>query len=115
MCNLKKALYGLKQALWVWFEKFTIVITSLGFCSSEHDSSLFVRTTSHGLTLLCLYVDDMIIIGDDVNEIDDLKLQLAKQFEMTNLGTLHYFLGIEVAYSPKDYLLSQSKYIANIL
>nr|KYP52573.1 hypothetical protein KK1_025527 [Cajanus cajan] len=57
----------------------------------------------------------MIIIGDDVDRIMKLKLQLARQFEMKDLDTLRYFLGIEVAYSCKGYLLSQSKYIANIL
>ncbi|CAJ2641032.1 unnamed protein product [Trifolium pratense] len=115
VCKLKKALYGLKQAPRAWFEKFSTVITSLGFRSSDHDSALFLRTNSHGRILLSLYVDDMIITGDDVNGIDELKLQLAKQFEMKDLGTLRYFLGIEVAYSPRGYLLSQSKYIANIL
>lgn len=57
----------------------------------------------------------MIIIGDYVNGIDILKLQLAKQFEMNDLGTLRYFLGIGVAYTPKIYLISQSNYILNIL
>ncbi|CAJ2668756.1 uncharacterized mitochondrial protein AtMg00810-like [Trifolium pratense] len=57
----------------------------------------------------------MIITGDDVDGINELKLQLAKRFEMKDLGPLRCFLGIEVAYSPKGYLLSQSKYIANIL
>ncbi|CAJ2650750.1 unnamed protein product [Trifolium pratense] len=115
VCKLKKALYGLKQAPRAWFEKFSAVIISLGFCSSDHDSALFVKTTSHGRIILSLYVDDMIITGDDVNGIDELKLQLAKRFEMKDLGPLRYFLGIEVAYSPRGYLLSQSKYIANIL
>ncbi|XP_058733209.1 uncharacterized mitochondrial protein AtMg00810-like [Vicia villosa] len=113
--KLKKALYGLKQAPRAWFEKFTTVITSIGFRSSDHDSALFVKTTYHGCILLLLYVGDMIITGDDMDGINDLKLQLAKQFEMKDLGPLRYFLGIEVAYSPRGYLLSQSKYITNIL
>lgn len=97
MCKLKKVLYSLKQAPRAWFEKFTTVITSLGFRCSDHDSALFVRNSSHGCILLSLYVDDMIITGYDVDGIDDLKVQLAKQFEMKDLGTIRYFLGIEFA------------------
>lgn len=57
----------------------------------------------------------MIIRGDNVSGIDDLKLQLVKQSEMKDLGTLRYLLGVEIDYSPKSYLLYQSKYIANTL
>ena len=115
VCKLKKALYGLKQAPRAWFEKFSTVITSLGFRSSNHDSALFIKVTTAGRILLSLYVDDMVITGDDVAGIDRLKLELASRFEMKDLGPLRYFLGIEVAFSPKGYLLSQSKYIADIL
>lgn len=93
-----------------WFDKFSTVICGLGFHSSDHDSALFLRSTSVGRIILLLYVDDMIITGDDTDGITHLKSQLQQQFEMKDLGPLRYFLGIEVASSPKGYLLSQSKY-----
>ena len=110
VCRLKKALCGLKQAPRAWFEKFSTVISSFGFCLSEYDSALFIRCTTASRILLSLYVNDMIITGNDVDGIAVLKSELARCFEMKYLGPLHYFLGIKVAFSPKGYLLSQSKY-----
>ncbi|KAJ9553465.1 hypothetical protein OSB04_017510 [Centaurea solstitialis] len=114
VCRLRKALYGLKQAPRAWFEKFSTVVTSLGFTPSNHDSALFVRCTGAGRILLSLYVDDMIITGDDCDGIESLKQELAHRFAMKDLGTLRYFLGIEVAQSKKGYLLSQTKYISDL-
>ncbi|KAJ9566549.1 hypothetical protein OSB04_002515 [Centaurea solstitialis] len=114
VCRLRKALYGLKQAPRAWFEKFSTVITSLGFTPSNHDLTLFVRCTGAGQILLSLYVDDMIITGDDHDGIESLKQELAHRFAMKDLGTLRYFLGIEVAQSKKGYLLSQKKYISDL-
>ncbi|GKC68706.1 uncharacterized mitochondrial protein-like protein [Tanacetum coccineum] len=110
VCKLKKALYGLKQAPRAWYEKFSMVVTSLGFVSSHHDSALFFKHSSVGCILLSLYVDDMIITGDDCVGLESLKLELAHRFAMKDLGLLRYFLGIEVAFSPKGYLLSQASY-----
>jgi hypothetical protein len=115
VCKLKNALYGLKQALRAWFEKFSVVISSLGFASSHHDSVLFIKCTDAGHIILFLYVDDMIITSDDIDGISVLKIELARQFKMKNLGSLRYFLGIEVAYSLRGYLIYQSKYVADIL
>jgi hypothetical protein len=88
VCKLKKALYGLKQAPHAWFEKFSIVILSLGFVSSSHDSTIFIKCTDASRIILSLYVDDMIIIGDDIDGISVLKTELARQFEMKDLGYL---------------------------
>ncbi|CAK9173578.1 unnamed protein product [Ilex paraguariensis] len=115
VCKLHKALYGLKQALRAWFAKFSSVIYDLGFCASDHDSALFLRSTSSGFILLLLYVDDMIITGDDNVGVQLLKIQLQDYFEMKDLGPLQYFLGIEVSSSPKGYLLSQSKYASDVI
>jgi hypothetical protein len=106
VCKLKKALYSLKQAPRAWFEKFSIMISSLGFVSSSHDSTLFIKCTDVGRIILSLYVNDMIITGDDIDGISVLKTELARRFEMKDLGYLRYFLGIEVAYLLRGYLLS---------
>ncbi|GJU32336.1 uncharacterized mitochondrial protein-like protein [Tanacetum coccineum] len=115
VCKLRKALYSLKQAPRAWYEKFAAIVTSLGFVSSHYDSALFVKQSSATRILLSLYVDDMIITGDDCVGIESLKMELAHRFAMKDLGLLLYFLGIEVASSPKGYLLSQSKYIGELL
>ena len=67
------------------------------------------------LHVLSLYVDDIIIISDDNNDILVLKTELARQFEVNDLSSLWYFMGIEVVYSHRDYLISHSKYVADIL
>nr|ADB85365.1 putative retrotransposon protein [Phyllostachys edulis] len=65
VCRLRRSLYGLKQAPRVWFDRFSSVITMAGFSAGAHDPALFIHISSRGWTLLVLYVDDMIITGDD--------------------------------------------------
>ncbi|KAG8088798.1 hypothetical protein GUJ93_ZPchr0011g28728 [Zizania palustris] len=115
VCRLRRALYGLKQAPRAWFERFVTVIRAAGFSPSDHDPALFVHLSSHGRTLLLLYVDDMLITGDDGEHISQVKKQLSEQFLMSDLGPLSYFLGIEVLHSAKGYYLSQSKYIRDLI
>nr|KYP37079.1 Retrovirus-related Pol polyprotein from transposon TNT 1-94 [Cajanus cajan] len=89
VCLLKKALYGLKQSPRAWFGRFTKAMVSLGYRQSQGDHTLFIKHSSTGkLTLLLVYVDDMIIAGDDETEKLALKEKLAAQFEMKDLGKL---------------------------
>ena len=115
VCLLRKALYGLKQAPREWFDKFSTTICGLGFTCSPHENALFICKSEHGVVLLLLYVDDMIITGDDAEEIQQLKEHLATEFEMKNLGDLKYFLGIEVLRSGKGIFISQRKYVLDLL
>ena len=115
VCRLRRALYGLKQAPRAWFERFVSVIHAAGFSSSEHDPALFIHISPRGRTLLLLYVDDMLITGDDDEHISFVKKHLGEQFQMSDLGPLSYFLGIEVQNSGQGYSISQSKYIHDLI
>ncbi|CAM8970102.1 unnamed protein product [Rhodiola kirilowii] len=115
VCCLPRSLYDLKQAPRAWFERFSYVITAAGFSHSVHDPALFVHTSSRDRTLLLLYVDDMLITGDDHHYIAFVKEKLGTQFLMNDLGHLHYFLGIEVSSTSEGFFIFQEKYIRDLL
>ena len=94
VCLLRHVLYGLKQACRAWFAKFSNIVHQFGFLSSSHDTALFIRRSNKVMILLLLYVDDMIITGDDHSGISNFKLFLHQQFEMKDLGHLSYFLAL---------------------
>jgi hypothetical protein len=85
-----------------------------GFKQSNSDHTLFIKYRLSKVTVLIVYVDDMIITRDDKEEISRLQKELATEFEM-NLGGLKYFLGIEVARSNQGIFLSQRKYVLDVL
>jgi hypothetical protein len=107
VCRLKKALYGLKQTPRAWLDKIGQYLVTSGFQTSNANFSLYVKKTDHGIVVIVIYVDDLIIMGDSNANIFDLKKLLKQKFEMKDLGELHYFLGIEVIQSPKGIWLLQ--------
>ena len=113
--RLRRALYGLKQNPRAWFAKFSSTISQHGFLSNSLDTTLFLRRSGHGITILLLFVDDMIITSDDMQGIQDLKHFLGRQFEMKDLGPLNYFLGLEVSSSIDGYYLTQAKYTYDMI
>jgi hypothetical protein len=111
VCRLKKALYVFKQAPRVWSDKIGQYLVTSGFQTSNADFSLYVKKTDHGIVVIVIYVDYLIITGDSDADISDLK----QKFEMKDLGELRYFLGIEVIHSPKGIWLLQRQYALNKL
>ena len=87
----------------------------ISFTSSPHDTALFVRRSSADITLILLYIDDMIITGNDSVGILSLQHFLSQHFEMKDLSTLSYFLGLEITSSSDGYYLSQAKYASDLL
>jgi hypothetical protein len=106
VCHLRRSLYGLKQAAHAWFQRFASMVTAAIFSASAHDLTLFVHVSPCSQTLLLLYVDDMVITGDDPEYIAFVKTHLSDQFLMSDLGPLMYFLGIEISSTPEGFFLS---------
>lgn len=93
-CKLQKSIYGLKQSGREWFRKFNDVMISFDFKNLTSDSCLFVSKTFHIFVLL--YVDDILIMSNDLSEIINLKNELSQIFQMKDLGEVENFLGISI-------------------
>ena len=114
VCILKKGLYGLKQAPRKWYGRIDSFLSSLGFTKSKADSNLYYKVEDGNPAMLLLYVDDLFVTGMD-GLIADTKRKLAAEFEMKDLGMMHYFLGMEVWQSTDGIFLGQGKYAVEIL
>ncbi|KAK4404691.1 Vacuolar protein sorting-associated protein 52 A [Sesamum angolense] len=86
VCKLKKAIYGLKQSPRAWFDKFSRIIGEFGFSRCQADHSVFVQTTTSGMVVLAVYVDDILITGSDLVGIEEAKTYLQKHFVTKDLG-----------------------------
>ena len=117
VCRLKRALYGLKQFARAWFGNFTKIMKLLEYRQCNGDHILVFRhfLVGGGVTILILYVDDIIIKGNRKDKAKHVEDKLIKHFVVKNLGPLKYFLGIEVAQSSRGLLMTQQKYILDLL
>ena len=114
MCRLKRALYGLKQAPHAWYTRIGSYFTRLGFTKSEADANLYHIIVDGKLLIIVLYVDDLILTGDD-ELIKSCKKDIEREFEMKDMGLMHYFLGMEVWQRDGEVFVSQGKYANEIL
>ena len=115
VCKLRRSLYGLKQAPRAWFEKFRSTLISFSFTQNQYDSSLFLHTSTSGIVILLVYVDDIIITGTDCGLIAKLQQLLHATFHMKDLGQLTYFLGLEVHYRSHGLFVNQHKSIQDLI
>ena len=117
VCRLaKRSLYGLKQSPQPWYDRFGSVIKQLGFVQGQADRTMLYKHSEGGkLAILIVYVDDIIVTGNDTTELENVRKRLAKEFEIKELGQLKYFLGMEVARNSKGIALTQRKYALDLL
>ena len=106
VCKLKKSLYGLKQSPRAWFDRFARVIKNQGYQQGQLDHTMFFKQSNDGrMTILIVYVDDIILTRDNIGEVERLKV-LATKFEVKDLGQMWYFLGMKVTRSRKGISIS---------
>jgi Reverse transcriptase (RNA-dependent DNA polymerase) len=115
VCLLSKALYGLKQSSRGWFNKLSFVLLKHGFTASCYDPSLFISHSHVHTTILLVYVNDILITGSNNAHINQCISHLQQAFSLKDLGPLSYFLGIEAHPSSIRLLISQTKYLTEIL
>ena len=113
--KLNKALYGLRQAPRAWNNKLNRILLEFGFekCSKEH--SVYRKTVEHNILVIAVYVDDLFVSGANEKIIGDFKREMASKFDMSDLGRLSYYLGIEVHQEEGRISLNQRRYALKIL
>ncbi|CAM8911602.1 unnamed protein product [Rhodiola kirilowii] len=115
VCKLTKSLYGLKQAPRQWFAKFTEALLEFGFQQSINDYSVFTLHKGTDFIILLVYVDDVLPTGTSSVLIEHIKAFIHDKFKIKDLGTLKYFLGLEVARNSTGLFLHQRKYAMDLL
>ena len=117
VCKMRKSLYSLKQAPRHWYKKFDSFMYRIGFKRCEADHCYYVKFLGNSYIILLLYVDDMLIAGSTIEEINNLKKQLSKQFAMKDLGVAKQILGMRIIKDKANGILklSQSECVKKVL
>jgi hypothetical protein len=113
--KLKKALYGLKQAPRAWNARLDKELVALSFVRSKMEHAIYRRASKNSFLIVGVYVDDLVISGPNATDIKQFKSEMMKRFNMSDLGLLSYYLGIEVKQVNGSITLCQSSYAVKIL
>ena len=111
---MKKALYGLNEDPRAWYGRIYSFLTSLDITKSKADPNIYLKVMDDEPVILLLYVDDLFLTRNE-KHIKECKKKLAEEFEMKDIGLMHYFLGLEVWKKLEGIFLNQAKYTVEIL
>jgi hypothetical protein len=114
-CRIKRALYGLKQAPKAWYSRIDSWLLAQGLTRSKYDPNLYYWTKDEKRTFILLYVDDLLITGDNHERIASLIAAVKREFRMTDLGYAALYLGAEIQRRKDGILLTQTAYIRKLL
>ncbi|CAL1391748.1 unnamed protein product [Linum trigynum] len=115
VCRLRRAIYGLRQAPRAWYTALSTFLVDFGFTRTHSDASLFVYSRGQVLLYFLVYVDDLLLTGNDPTTLTAFQQALSARFSLKALGDVNYFLGIEVIPTGTGYILSQHKYMVDVL
>ena len=115
VCKINKALYGLKQAPKEWYDRINTWFLQQGLVRSKNDPNLYFSDKNGKLMILLLYIDDLLITGDNQEEISCLKCALQEEFEMTDLGEASNYLGAKIHRNKNGIFIGQRAYIQKLL
>eukprot|EP00253_Pinus_taeda_P030191 PITA_30191 len=115
VCRLKKSLYGLKQGHRAWYAKMDSFLLSQNFETCKCDPNVYMLRTHDSLLILVFYVDDLLITGSSTSAFATAKRALHDRFLMTDMGPLHFFLGLEIIQDATGIKLSQDKVARDLL
>ncbi|XP_071916242.1 uncharacterized mitochondrial protein AtMg00810-like [Coffea arabica] len=113
--HLKKALYGLKQAPRSWYSRIDAHLMNLGFEKSLSEFTLYIKKVDGEIVVISLYVDDLLVTGSSKELIDKFKKEMEDVFEMTDIGMMSFFLGMEIQQKQNEVFLCQQKYAKEVL
>ena len=117
VCKLKRSLYGLKQSPRMWNQTIDVFMLEMGFKKCESDHCVYIKRNDHEMIFVVLYVDDLILASSNDELLESTKHALSERFEMTDMGELEYFLGMEIKNNRDEgkVTVRQTKFLKSIL
>ncbi|GJS01118.1 retrovirus-related pol polyprotein from transposon TNT 1-94 [Tanacetum coccineum] len=113
--HLKKAFYGLKQAPWAWYDTLSRFLLAQGFSKGVVNPTLFIQKTGKHTLHVQIYVDDIIFASTDPKDCDRFSNEMSSKFQMSMMGQISFFLGLQISQNPRGIFINQSKYANEIL